>query len=61
MTKFRINNTQDDAADDLATAAYNMLWAISNMTTEEFSRGADRDARRALATALGLDPDDYSL
>jgi hypothetical protein len=33
----------------------------SKLTTVEFANGDDRDMRRKMAAALGLDPADYSL
>lgn len=37
------------------------LRVLGNMTSEQFTLGADRELRREIALALGLDPDDYSL
>ena len=45
----------------LVSAAKAALDTLSNMTTDAFAKGADREIRRDLARALGLDPADYSL
>jgi hypothetical protein len=37
----------------LCAAAYKTLNALADMTSEDFSRGGDRECRRALAKALG--------
>ena len=46
---------------EIEAAARHMLDTVANMTTRQFLEGEDRVARRRLAEALGLDPDDYSL
>lgn len=45
----------------LIKAAELALETFANMSTEQFAQGHDRKARRALAKALGKNPDDYSL
>ena len=45
----------------LRLAARALLDRLSVITTEEFERGGEREERRALALALGLDPAHYSL
>lgn len=37
------------------------LETLSNMTTDAFSTGGDRDLRRKIASHLGLDPGEHSL
>ena len=46
---------------EIEAAARYFLDVVADMTTMQFSEGRDRHARRRLAEALGLDPDDYSL
>jgi hypothetical protein len=53
--------TTDIDIEALVIAARDMLEALADLTTEQFSHGEDRPERRALAYALGLDPDEYSL
>jgi hypothetical protein len=52
-------------ADTAAAAADELLrWVLdqlSEMTSEEFSKGGDRAIRRRIAEHLRLNPDDYSL
>ena len=38
-----------------------VLDTYCEMTSDQFACGEDRDIRREVATALGLDPADYSL
>lgn len=45
----------------VVVAATALLEKLANMTTEEFARGGERAERRALAIALGLNPENYSL
>lgn len=50
-----------DDVKRLHAAAQAMLEKLADLTSDEFSRGAEREERRELASALGLDPGDYSL
>ena len=49
LTVCTTDGIEDAAALDMEAAARAALEALSGMTTEEFSRGADREVRRALA------------
>ena len=46
---------------ELQRAARHLLDTIAKMTTEDFAKGADREARLRLARALGLPEADYGL
>lgn len=62
LAQYAAEQEDADAFDtEVRAAALDALETLSDMTTEQFSRGDDRAVRRRLAKALGLDPQDYSL
>lgn len=51
-----MTNTTSEAS--IRFAAEQLLARLAHMTSEEFAHGGEMVERRALAVALGLDPDE---